>query len=195
MVDETILKSWFHESVFPLDAELTRFLKRNWRDQSEIADLRQEIYVRVYRAARETLPDNAAAYLFTVARNHLINQARRSKVVSFEHIHDMTSSSSLADHITPDRIATARDDLEHLQKGLELLPPRCRQIVVLRKVEGLKVADIASRLGVTVSTVDNQLALGMRALIDFALGGSGLVKRAKRGGTKIEHRRTASERS
>ena len=43
--------AWFTREVLPLEVSLMQFLHRNWRNQSEIADLRQEVYVRVTAAS------------------------------------------------------------------------------------------------------------------------------------------------
>ena len=53
------------------------YLRRNWRDVDEIDDLRQEVYERVFDAAAERLPQSAAAFVRSVARNLLIDRARR----------------------------------------------------------------------------------------------------------------------
>jgi len=62
---------------------------------------------------------------------------------------------------------------------MDALPPRCREVVRLRKVEGLTTRETADRLGVGIDTIEQQLTLGMRALVDFMLGGSGKVRRPR----------------
>jgi DNA-directed RNA polymerase specialized sigma24 family protein len=95
MIDDETLKAWFFREVFPLEPALTRYIRRNWRNESEVADLRQDIYARVYKGARERLPLQAKPFLFTTARNHLINQARRAQVVSFDHVAELEGSTVL----------------------------------------------------------------------------------------------------
>lgn len=178
MVDDATLKAWFFREVFPLEAALTRFIRRNWRNESDVADIRQEVYAKVYDAARENLPMQAKPFLFTTARNHLINKARRVKIVSIEHVADLEALNVAVDAVTPDRHVTARDELRRVQAGLDRLPARCREVVVLRKVEGLSTREVAARLGVGTDTVERQMVLGMRALVDFMLGGSGKIVRS-----------------
>lgn len=177
MIDDATLRAWFFREIFPLEAALTRFIRRNWRNESDVVDLRQEVYARVYAAAREALPLQAKPFLFTTARNHLINTARRTKIVSIEHVADLEALSVAVDAVTPDRHVTARDELHRVQAGLDRLPPRCREVVVMRKVEGLSTREVAIRLGVGTDTVERQTVLGMRALVDFMMGGSGKIRR------------------
>lgn len=43
-VDDAQLKRWFCEEVLPLEASLTRYLRRNWRTAEHVMDIRQDIY-------------------------------------------------------------------------------------------------------------------------------------------------------
>ncbi|MDT9166012.1 sigma factor-like helix-turn-helix DNA-binding protein, partial [Escherichia coli] len=61
--------------------------------------------------------------------------------------------------------------------GLDQLPPRCREVVRLRRVEGLNIRETAARLGVGHHTVERQLTLGLRALANFMLGGNARIER------------------
>lgn len=177
MVDADRLDRWFCSEVLPLEPALMRFFRRNWRNGSEVADLRQELYVRLYDSGREGLPTQTKAFVFRAARNLLINRAVRGQVVSIELVADLEGLSVAADTVTPERNVAARDELRRLQAGLDRLPPRCRQVVVLRRIEGLSQKEVAARLGVGEDTVEKQMVYGMRALIDFMLGGSGKVRR------------------
>jgi RNA polymerase sigma factor (sigma-70 family) len=73
------------------------------------------------------------------------------------------------DELTPERHASGRAELRLLQVALDALPPRCREVVEMRKVEGLSQRDVAARLGITEDTVERQVANGMRALADALL--------------------------
>lgn len=142
-----------------------RLLRRHWRASDEQLDLRQDIYVKLNEAvAQGGLPEDAAAYLFTVARNHLIDKARRAQVVPIETIAELEALNLMVDDFSPERLAGARSDLRRLQVALDNLPPRCREVVMLRKIEGLSQRDIAQRLGIAEGTVEKQITLGIRSL-------------------------------
>jgi RNA polymerase sigma-70 factor (ECF subfamily) len=165
--DSRAVDSWFVREVLPLEAALVRFLRRKWPNASEIADLRQEVYVRVYDGAGlNGIPELTKPFVFAVARNLMIDRVRRSHVVSIELVPDSDALNVLTDDASPERIATAREDLGRLQSALDLLPPRCREVVVLRKLEGLSQREVAARMGIVEDTVERQLAKGIRALAD-----------------------------
>lgn len=177
MVDDETLSAWFCDAILSHEGALMRFVRRNWKDAGEAADLRQEIYERVLIGARRELPRNASHYLFAVARNHLINRAKRAQIVSFDLVADMAAFGDAGDLFDAERQVTAREELRRAQAGLDLLPPRCRDVVRLRKIEGLSTRETAERLGVGLDTVEKQLTLGIRAMADFMLGGSGKIQR------------------
>jgi RNA polymerase sigma-70 factor (ECF subfamily) len=177
MVDEASLNAWFCQDVLPLERALTSFIRRNWRVAADVTDLRQDIYERALTGARAGLPTHTRHYLFSVARNHLINQAKRAQVVSIELVADMGSLDHDFDDWGAERQLSAREELRRTQQGIDQLPARCREVVWLRKVEGLSTKETAERLGVGIDTVEKQITNGMRALADFMLGGSGKIQR------------------
>lgn len=178
MNDDAVLKAWFYGEVLPLGPSLTRFLRRKWPNESEIADIRQEVFTRAYLSAREALPVHVKSFVFTIARNYMIDCAKSAHVVSMRHVADLESTLVPPDNLTPDRTLLAREDLRRLQLGLDRLPPRCREVVYLRKVEGLSTREVAERMKVTIDTVEQQTRYGIRALNDFMQGGDGKVRRS-----------------
>src|SRR6266481_4889478 len=83
------------------------------------------------------------------------------------------------DVLEPERQLLAREELLRIQLGLEKLPPRCREVVLLRKIRGLSTRETADELGIGIDTVEKQMTLGMRALANFMLGGSAKVQRSR----------------
>jgi RNA polymerase sigma-70 factor (ECF subfamily) len=141
-----------------------RFLRRNWRHPDDITDLRQEVYVRIYEAAEHNRPALVQPFVFAVARNLLIDRARRGQIVAIDSIADMAELDVWVDELTPERHATGRSELRLLQAALETLPARCREVVTLRKIDGMSQRDVAGQMGITENTVERQVSNGMRAL-------------------------------
>lgn len=177
MVDDGELNAWFVREVLPLERPLTAYIRRNWRTPEDVLELRQDIYEHVLIGARRVLPLNVRAYVYTIARNHLINHAKRARIVPIETIADLDAIHRDIDLFGTERSLTARDELRHAKEGIDKLPPKCREIILLQKVEGLTDRQAAERLGVSVETVRRQIKLGMKALIDHMLGGSGRIVR------------------
>lgn len=177
MIEDADLNAWFCDQVLPLEGALTRFIQRNWRVSDDVMELRQDVYERVLNGARSGLPAHAKAYVFMIARNHLINSAVRAKIVSFDLVADLENVEAVTDTFAAERLIDARDRLRRAHAGMDALPARCREVVRLRKVEGLSTREAAERLGVGTHTIERQLTMGIRALVDFMLGGTGKIRR------------------
>ncbi|WP_374525031.1 RNA polymerase sigma factor [Sphingopyxis sp.] len=179
MVDDDSLERWFCREVLPNESALTGFIRNNWRVAADVIDLRHDVYELAIAAARRDLPDDARAFLFAIARNHLINRAKRARIVSFELVADLEAVQHDADMLTAERHVLAREALRRAQEGIDRLSPRVRQIVLLRKIDGLNTRETAARLGIGIDAVERQLSMGMKALADFMMGGSGKITRQK----------------
>jgi RNA polymerase sigma factor (sigma-70 family) len=149
--------AWFEREVLPLEAALMQFLQHNWRNKSDIGDIRQDIYVRVYESALQKLPETPKAFVFAIARNLLIQRMRREQIVPIEAVADFEALGIAVDDPGPERTAIARDELRRLQSAVDRLPPRCREAFVMQRIDGLTRQEIAERMGVTDTTVKNHL--------------------------------------
>lgn len=159
------LDEWFAAEVLPHEAALMRFLARRWRDAAELCDLRQEVYVRVYEAAQTSRPHQPRAFLFATARNLMSDRVRRGRIVSFEAVADFESSNVLTDDDHgPEQQESARQELLRLTSALLRLPPRCREVIWLRRVKGLSQKEVAAAMEIAEGTVEKQVAKGMRLL-------------------------------
>jgi len=164
------LGAWFMREVLPLEAVLMQFLHRNWRNESDITDIRQDVYVKICEAAQEHVPDPVRPLLFTIARNLLVDRVRRKHVVPIEAVADLDALGIAVEPLSPDRTVMARDEIRRLQLALDGLPPRCREAVILARLDGLSGREIATRMGVTEQAVSKYLNHGVRQLADMLYG-------------------------
>lgn len=178
-VTDDLVSQWFVREILPLESILMHYLRHNWQNASDIADLRQEVYARVFDAARGQIPDNAKRFLLTTARNLLIDLVRRAHVVPIEAVADLEALGVAIDTVGPDRATMAREELRRLQAALEQLPPRAREAITLAYVEGLTGSEIAARMGVTKSTASEHLANGIRALTEILYGDPASPRRTR----------------
>lgn len=188
-MEESDVSAWFVREVLPLESVLERFLRRNWRDPDEIADLRQEVYARVFDACATFRPESTQAFVLTTARNLLVDRARRAQVVSFESYAEIDALPHPVEERGPERHVAARSALRFLQAALEKLPARCRMVVELRKIEELSQREVAARMGITEDTVERQVSKGVRALAD-AMAAAGQDVGGRQSGAADARRRT-----
>jgi len=161
---------WFLREVLPLEAVLVQFLRHNWRDESDIEDLLHDTYVRVYEGVLKQIPENAKAFVFTTVRNLLIDRVRARNVVPIEAVADLETLTAAIETPGPDRDLAARDELRRLRDAIDRLPRHCRDVVIMRRIEGLSRGETAARMGVAPLTVSAYLTEAMNALADLFYG-------------------------
>jgi RNA polymerase sigma-70 factor (ECF subfamily) len=180
------LNSWFACEILVHEASLVRYLKRIWPNHEEVPDLRQEIYVRVYEAAKHARPRFPKSFLFSTARHLITDRVRRARVVSIEAAGDLQDLNVLIDDVSPERRLHARQELKQLSNAFGLLPPRCREVVWLRKVDGISQSEVAQRLNISTRTVEFQVQKGMRILAQALFGGGTQRKRRAAAETPVQ---------
>jgi RNA polymerase sigma factor (sigma-70 family) len=168
---EDSLDAWFKREILPHEPMLLRYLARVWPRKHEVHDLRQETYARVYAAAMASRPASPRSFLFTTAHHLMADRVRHERVVSIEAVGDIEALNVTVDEISVERRIGARQELKLLARALDLLPPKCRKVLWLRRVEGLSQKEVAQRLGVTVKTVEHHVSKGARLLAQYMLSG------------------------
>lgn len=158
-----------------------RYLTQKRATRSDAEDLRNDIYIRVLESAKQARPTSPKAFLFSTARNLLIDLARRKRVVAIDLLEDLDALNVLIDDVSPERQASGRQQLERLERLLQRMPARCREVFWLRRVEGLAQREVAQRLGVTEAMVEKHIYRGVRYLADALFG-------------QVENKNTAANR-
>ncbi|HYC70836.1 MAG TPA: RNA polymerase sigma factor [Opitutaceae bacterium] len=163
---------WFATEVQPHRPALRAWLLARFPTLTDVDDLVQDSFARMLRARESGPIRSSRALLFTTARNLALDAVRRQKVVSFDPLTEVADSSVLADEADVIATVSKQQELELLTRAIQSLPDRVRQIFTLRTAYGLTQRQIAERLGVSESTVEKQMALGIRQCAAyFADGG------------------------
>jgi len=160
----------FEALVLPhLDAahNLARWLVR--RD-AEAQDLAQEAMLRAYRFFGSFRGGDPRAWLLKIVRNTcytwLANARGARQDEEFDEGHHVVVEE------TPESLAIAGAERERLARALEGLPPRSREVLVLRELEGCSYKEIAEITGVPIGTVMSSLSRA-RERLQKALGAEG----------------------
>jgi RNA polymerase sigma-70 factor (ECF subfamily) len=158
------LTQWFLNEILPHEAALKRYLNKEWKSPGEVADLRQETYVRVYESGSRARPRSPRTFLFTTARNLMIDKMRRERIVSIDYTQHLHSLDVLMDELTPERRLTAREELQRLSEAFDRLPDTTRAAIWLRRVAGLSQKQAAQALGIEEGALEGHMTRGLRSL-------------------------------
>jgi RNA polymerase sigma-70 factor (ECF subfamily) len=152
----------FESMVLPhLDAayNLARWLLRRGADAEDVA---QEAMLRSYRFFPAFRGADARAWLLQIVRNTCYTWLDRNR-----HGKDMTEFNEEVHGTpgaTPETLAIEGDQRERLSRALESLPPRYREVIVLRELEGCSYKEIATIAAIPIGTVMSTLARARRHL-------------------------------
>ena len=152
---------WFKEEVRPHERALRSFLQRRFPTIGDVDDVVQETYTRLLRAREAGTATLTRAYLFVVARNVALDLLRRHRTVSLEGLGDLGLLSVVEERPDAAEALSHEQELELLAAAMRALPPRCREILTLRRIQGFSHRAIAEQLGIAEGTVNAQLAIGL----------------------------------
>ena len=146
------------------DAEIRRVLTRRLGCVEAAADIAQETYRRLTNDDLLRQAENPRALMYRIAMNLATDYERRAATRSRFLLPGSDTADWPCPVSDPEGISIARERLEQLHRAIEQLPPRCRQVFVMRKFEDLSQAEIADRLGLTRNSVEKHLRNALEKL-------------------------------
>jgi len=158
------IDDWFARHVLPHEADLRRWLSRFGGD-IDVDDIVQETYAGMARHRASVREPRA--FMFAVARNAVIATLKQKRIVRIVAIADLDSFPLVDGAQSSEQSLVGREELEMLQAAIADLPERCREVLTLRKIEGLPQREVAARLGLSESTVEKHVSAGIRRCADW----------------------------
>jgi RNA polymerase sigma-70 factor (ECF subfamily) len=158
---------WFADEIQPHESELRTYLRLKFPTYPEIDDLIQETYARLLQAREQSVVPPGKGYLFATARNAVIDFFRRRKIAIIDCVAEIEQLPVLMDRPDVAESASRSHEFTLLAEAIQSLPPRCRQVLTLRKLHGLSHRQIAESLGVSENTVNAQIAVGVVRLREY----------------------------
>lgn len=158
------IDAWFASAILPHELALMQHARRWTSEEDEARDLVHEAYALLLQLTAWEQIQNPAAYATRTIRNIALQRMRRARIVpirQFAALEEVEHADPAPDSFA---IAAARDELRRMVVAIEALPPACRRVVQLRKLEAMAPRDIAQLLGISLSTVEKHLSRGMLLL-------------------------------
>ncbi len=143
---------------------LRDYLAKVLGDRAEAQDVAQNAFVRIQPVMSEGRAREPRLLLFATARRLALNEIRRRAHRHVDPLDAAQVDAVLSAEPSVESIVSARQELAKFEEILLRLPPGCRQVFLLRKVENLSHADIAERLGISVKTIENHMTRAYRLL-------------------------------
>jgi RNA polymerase sigma-70 factor (ECF subfamily) len=133
--------------------ELVNYASGIIGDRARAEDVVQEAYIRFADAAARRLFDEPVGYLYRIVHNLAFDGVRRS---SLEGRHVRRGVEHVAAEVaeekpSPEAETIARQELERVLAAMAELPERTRLALEMHRLGGLKLREIAQRLGISTS--------------------------------------------
>ena len=143
---------------------LMAYFMRRLRSHADAEDMTQNVFLRLAGQQQPAEMQSPEAYIFQIAANLLRDDARRDKVRREYKAAVATADGLGIDPIDPLRIASDKEALTLLRAGIGELPERTRAVFLLSRLENVDRAALAESYGVSISTIDRELARALALL-------------------------------
>ncbi len=136
--------------------KLYLFLYRLLNSKEDAEEIVQDTFLKIWERREEFIESYPfEAFLFQIAKNTFLNLNRKrvNRKVFESHLKffEERSSTETEDYVIFEETKAILNTI------MEQLPPRRKEIFLLRRIEGLSRCEIAEKLGISVLTVDSQL--------------------------------------
>lgn len=187
-----IIMDWVGREILPHEAIVRAWLRRSL-GSDELEDVIQQAYAQIASLSDVSHIRCGRAYFFATARSVALMRMRRARIVRIDTMAELGQYEMAEDSPSPERVAAGRSELERVRRLIDALPERCGQILRMRKIDGLSQRDVAEKLGVTEHVVENDIAKGLKLILEAMAEGERSAERrlGKRQG--FEHARSRQQ--
>jgi RNA polymerase sigma-70 factor (ECF subfamily) len=148
-------------------AALRRFISRFVQRTQDIDDVAQEAFLRAYRAEKGKPIEQPKSFLFRIAHNVAITELTKKSTQIIDYIADIDESAVVWLEHSAEETAMADQMIGIHCEAVAQLPPQCRRVFLMRKVHGMSHKDIASELGIAISTVEKHMTKAVRDCANY----------------------------
>ena len=166
----------FSELVTRYEKTVYNLAQRMVGDRSDAADMAQEAFVKAWTNLPSYRGESKfSAWLYRITTNvcldFLRHKSRRPQVSLSTSDDDEERQLDIPDPKSmPEELLMKKLGMEAVHRGLERLPPKHRQILVMRELGGLSYSEIAAQLSLEEGTVKSRIFRARKNLCAFLLG-------------------------
>lgn len=134
---------------------LVNYIRTHTHDLQLAEDIVQQVFTNLWSDRHNIkIETSAKGYLYTVSYRAYIDYYRKAKQkkIFFGELKEKTLRNSISEdnELTNERV-------KRLKAIIETLPPRCKEILLLNKMTGLKYKEISEQLNISKKTVEAQM--------------------------------------
>ena len=158
--NEEALKSLF----LLLHTPLFRFSFNITQSQEESEEIVSDIFIEIWKKRNQlheiSSPRN---YFYQAVKNKSLNRlAKQKRQTALDTGQWLTPMNSV--YFNPEKTMISGEIIKNINCAINKLPPRCRIIFKLIKEDGLKYAEVAGLLEISIKTVESQMAIALKRI-------------------------------
>ena len=143
---------------------MCHFANQFLHDRELAEEIVQDMFVKIWeKRAVLNIESSVKQYLFRSIRNHCLNQIQHEKIKK-QYADKVLESAH--QEINAEQYYLEVDLISRIEKSIESLPPKRKEIFRLSREQGLKYKEIADTLDISVKTVEAQMGLALKYLRD-----------------------------
>jgi RNA polymerase sigma-70 factor, ECF subfamily len=143
-------------------APLCLFARRFVSDRDDCEEIVQGFFTSLWEKREAiSITTSVKSYLFGSVRNRCLNHIKHQKIKQ-EYANERLSHPD--EELDYSKYYLEIDLQQKIEKSIEALPPRRREIFILNREQGLKYREIADQLGISVKTVETQMGQALKEL-------------------------------
>jgi RNA polymerase sigma factor (sigma-70 family) len=141
--------------------KLRRFIRARVASEADAQDILQDVWQQLVTTLEEGPVEKISSWLYTVARNRIIDRSRRQQLASLDALTEEgleEANFGLPEFLLREDKTPEAEDLrnlfwEQMHAALAELPPEQRQVFVWHELEGLSFQEMANLTGENLNTL------------------------------------------
>lgn len=139
-----------------------KIIRRYFIDPHDIDDIAQETFARALEAEKKTDIKYPTQFLVGIAKNVAREELKRRSKITQATIEDCDLHNHPSNEPMTDAVLESKEKLRIFFEAISKLPPQCRKVFLLKHSFGASHKEIGKKLGISVSTVEKHVALGLK---------------------------------
>jgi len=138
----------------------------------DAADVTQDVLLKLWNFQERLGPDSVKSWLLKVTRNMCIDRSRRHNETAASRLsYDAEEQQSLldpaSDDLNPEQMAIEMDLKNKLFLAIQKLPPKIKDVIIMREIHDQKYEDIAAAMDIPLNSVKVYLHRGRKMLFNY----------------------------
>lgn len=143
---------------------LLRFAVTLVKSREQAEEVVSDVFINIWeKRKRINSIGNLKVYLFIAVKNTALNYLSRQNKNLTDSV-DEAGIEFKSIYFDPEQLMVTAEMVARIKEAIELLPPKCKLIFKLIKEEELKYRDVAEILGVSIKTVESQIAIALKKI-------------------------------